>query len=113
MMILYIALALLAALILALLVAVIRTLMMPRKQTNYVPSTDEKRIGKYAEKLSRMVQVETISDRSKAEMEKFRGFHSLMRELFPKVFAACEEVEIDGNLLLKWKGKTDKQPILL
>ena len=113
MIILYIILTLLAALIAALLVAGIRTLMMPRKQTNYVPSTDEKRIGEYAEKLSRMVQVETISDRSKAEVEKFRGLHSLMRELFPKVFAACEEVEIDGNLLLKWKGKTDKQPILL
>ena len=113
MIILHIILALLALLIAALLVAVIRTLMLPRKQTSYVPSTDEKRINEYAQKLSRMVQVETISDRSKAEVEKFRGFHKLMRELFPKVFAVCEEVEIDGNLLLKWKGKTDKQPILL
>ena len=113
MIILYIVLGLLAALMAALLVAVIRTLMLPRKQTSYVPSMDEKRINEYAQKLSRMVQVETISDRSKAEVEKFRGFHKLMRELFPKVFSACEEVEIDGNLLLKWKGKTDKQPILL
>ncbi len=113
MIVLYIVLALLAVLIACLAVAVIRTLLLPRKQTNYVPSTDEKRIGEYAEKLSRMVQVETISDRNKEEVEKFRVFHSLLRELFPKVFAACEEVEIDGNLLLKWKGKTDKQPILL
>ena len=59
MIVLYIILGLLAALLLALLIAVLRTLAMPRKQTNYVPSTDEKRIGEYAEKLSRMVQVET------------------------------------------------------
>ena len=113
MIVLYIILALVAVLAAALLIAVLRTLAMPRKQTAYFPSTDEKRIGEYAEKLSHMVQVETISDRSKADVEKFRGFHQLMRELFPKVFAACEEVEIDGNLLLRWKGKTDKQPILL
>ncbi len=113
MIVLYIILALLAALAVCLLAAVLRTLAMPRKHTNYVPSTDEKRMGEYAEKLSRMVQVETISDRGKAEVEKFRNFHKLLRELFPKVFAVCEEVEIDGNLLLKWKGKTDKQPILL
>ena len=113
MIILYIVLALIAALAIALLIAILRTVLMPRKQTNYVPSADEKRNRAYAEKLSRMVQVETISDRADPAVEKFRAFHTLLRELFPKVFAACEEVEIDGNLLLKWKGKTAKQPILL
>ena len=113
MIILYILLALLAVLAAALLAAVLRTLAMPRKHTNYVPSTDEKRIRDYAQKLSEMVQVETISDRNHEDVEKFRGFHKLLRELFPNVFAACEEIEIDGNLMLKWKGKTSKQPILL
>ena len=88
MIILYIILMLLAVLIAALLAAVLRTLAMPRKQTNYVPSMDEKRIGEYAEKLSRMVQVETISDRSKAEVEKFRGFHKLMQEQRERARAA-------------------------
>ena len=113
MIILYIVLALIAALAIALLIAILRTVLMPRKQTHYVPSADETRNREYAEKLSRMVQVETISDRADPAVEKFRAFHTLLRELFPKVFAACEEVEIDGNLLLKWKGKTAKQPILL
>ena len=113
MIVLYIALILFSLLIAALVIAVLRTLALPRRQTGYVPSADEKRINEYAQKLSRMVQAETISDRGREDVEKFRGFHKLMRELFPRVFAACEEVEIDGNLLLKWKGKTDKQPILL
>ena len=84
MLVLYMFLILLAALIAALAVAVIRTLLLPRKQTAYVPSADEKRISEYADKLSRMVQVETISDRADPAVEKFRAFHGLMRTLFPK-----------------------------
>ena len=111
--ILWIILALLLALVICLAAAVIRTLTMPRKETAYAPSQDQKRISEYAGKLSRMVQMETISDRSRPEIEKFRAFHQLLRELFPKAFAACEEIEIDGNLMLKWKGATGKAPILL
>ena len=53
MIILYIVLALIAALAIALLIAILRTVLMPRKQTNYVPSADEKRNRAYAEKLSK------------------------------------------------------------
>jgi len=113
MIILWILLALLAALLICLAVAAVRTMMLQRKKTDYRLSDDKKRIDEYAGKLSRMVQVETISQRGKPDVEKFRRFHTLLRELFPKVFAACEEIEIDGNLMLKWKGKTDAQPILL
>ena len=71
MMMLYVVFALLAALAAALLVAVLRTLALPRKQTEYVPSADETRMGEYAKKLSRMVQAETISDRADPAVEKF------------------------------------------
>lgn len=103
----------LVALLLCLLIAVIRTLMLPKKQISYKLSEDSGRIDTYADKLSRMVQVETISDRADPSIEKFLAFHKLLEELFPKVFAACEKVEIDGNLLLKWSGKSSKDPILL
>ena len=86
----YVVFALLAVLAAALLIAVIRTLALPRKQTEYIPSADEARMAVYAEKLSRMVQAETISDRADPAVEKFRAFHALMRELFPKVFASCD-----------------------
>ena len=107
---LYLLLAVLAVL---LLVAVVRTRMLPRRVTNYKLSDDQARVDEYAEKLSRMVQKETISDRADPAVEKFREFHKILEELFPTVFARCEKVEIDGNLLLKWKGKSDKEPILL
>lgn len=110
---LYILLALLGILAVLLFVAVIRTLMMPRKVTNYQLSEDKHRMDEYAHKLSAMVQKETISDRADPQVEKFREFHKVLERLFPNVFAACEKIEIDGNLMLKWKGKSDKDPILL
>lgn len=111
--ILMIILALLGILLICLLIAVVRTLMIPKKKTEYHLSDDAKRIDIYSQKLARMVQKETISNREDTSIEKFLEFHKLLEELFPKVFAACEKVEIDGNLLLKWKGKSSEKPILL
>ncbi len=109
----YALLALVLALVLCLAVAVVRTLLLPKKSTNYKLSDDEKRIDEYAEKLSKMVQVETVSSRNDPQVEKFLNFHKLLEDLFPNVFLVCEKIEIVGNLMLKWKGKTDKEPFLL
>ena len=106
-------LLLLGALLVCLLIAVIRTLALPKKQTSFSLSEDTARIDNYSEKLSRMVQIETISARNDSDIEKFLTFHKLLEELFPKVFATCDKVEIDGNLLLKWKGQASKDPIML
>ena len=111
--IIIILLVLLAVLLVCLLIAVIHTLLLPKKQTSYSLSEDKERIDTYSEKLSRMVQMETISDRNDPSVEKFLAFHVLLEELFPKVFATCEKVEIDGNLLLKWKGQSSAEPIML
>ena len=104
---------LVAILLVCLAIAVIRTLALPLKKTHYELSNDTERVDAYAEKLARMVRVETISDRADPTIEKFLAFHKLLEELFPRVFAACEKVEIDGNLLLKWPGKSAQDPILL
>lgn len=106
-------LLLLGVLLVCLLIAIIRTLMLPKKQTFFALSEDTERIDTYSETLSRMVQIETISDRNDPEIEKFIAFHKLLEELFPKVFTTCEKVEIDGNLLLKWKGQSSAEPIML
>ncbi len=111
--ILLILLSLVALIMLCLLVALVRTLLLPKKKTFFEMSTDEERIDTYAQKLSKMVQMETISDRADPTIEKFRAFHGLLEELFPRVFVTCEKIEIDGNLLLKWSGKTAGEPIML
>lgn len=106
-------LIILILLLLCLAVALIRTLLLPRKHTEYALSEDTARVNAYADKLSRMVQVETVSDRNDTSIEKFLTFHKLLEELYPTVFATCEKMNLDGNLLLKWPGKSSKQPIML
>lgn len=67
----------------------------------------------YAQKLSKMIQCETISVRDIPNKEKFDAFHTVLRTLFPNVFTKCEVVEIDSSLLIKMKGKGNGEPILL
>ena len=74
--IIIILLVLLAVLLVCLLIAVIHTLLLPKKQTSYSLSEDKERIDTYSEKLSRMVQMETISDRNDPSVEKFLAFHA-------------------------------------
>lgn len=68
----------------------------------------------YAEKLSRMVQCETVSERGDLHLEKFEHFQSVLRELFPKVFSTMEFNSFDGAMLLRWKSENPVQaPVLL
>lgn len=106
-------LLLLLIIVALLLIAVVRTILIGTKTTNYEYSKDNKRIDEYSNKLSRMVQFETVSHPDNPEVEKFRNFHKLLEELFPNVFSKLEKIDIDGNLLMKWKGKTDLDPIIL
>lgn len=109
--VLYIFLGILAVLLFLLAIAVLHTLFLPKKKTEYNLSKDNERVNIYAEKLSEMVRLETVSNRDDDSIEKFIEFHKLLEKLFPNVFEKCEKHEIDGNLILKWKGKTNKKPI--
>lgn len=104
---------LLGVLAILLLVAVVRTLLMPSKVSDYVPNEEEEEALRLAKKLSKMIQYDTTSYANTAEGEKFRGFHKVLEELFPLVHQKLEKTEIDGNLLYYWRGKSDKNPILL
>ena len=93
--------------------ALTKTLLTPRKVSAYEASADPERERLYAEKLSRMVQYETVSIRGEIQREKFLGFHKVLEELFPLVHAKLEKVEIDGSLLFKWTGRSHDKPIVL
>ncbi|MBE6753666.1 MAG: M20/M25/M40 family metallo-hydrolase [Ruminococcaceae bacterium] len=96
-----------------LIIAILRTLLMPRKRSEYVPQPDEERSQKYAELLSEMVQCETVSHANVEETEKFLRFHELLARLFPLVHEKLEKTVIDGNLLYRWQGKSSEKPIVL
>ena len=109
----YLLLTALGVLVLLLLAAVIRTLCMKKKTSDYTPHPDPEREREYAEKLSRMVAYETVSHPDDPELEKFRGFHKLLAELYPTVHEKLEKTEIDGNLLFFWEGKNHDRPLVL
>lgn len=109
----YVLYSLLAVVVLLIIVVLLRTLCVKTKTTSFEMSDDTARVDTYSQKLSKMVQCETISERDNPNIEKFREFHKLLENLFPTVFKHCEKTDLDGNLILKWKGRTDAQPILL
>ena len=106
-------LGILLIIILLLLIAIVRTLLMPKKTSDYKPDAEEKEALRLAEKLSKMVQCDTTSHAGETEVEKYLGFHKVLEELFPLVHKELQKTEIDGNLLYYWKGKSSEKPILL
>ncbi len=71
------------------------------------------RTAEYADNLARLIQAETISTFNQADKTKFYRFHDILREMFPELFAVCSFEDFDGSFLMKWKGKTDKEPVML
>ena len=113
MIILYLVLAVVAALLLLILAAVIKTLCTPAKRSEWSPVHDAERERTYSDKLSKMIRCETVSYKDVDRREKFLEFHSLLEELFPLVHSKLEKTEIDGNLLFYWKGKSGEKPLVL
>ena len=58
----------------------------------------------YAEKLSQMIKVPTVSKKENEPYDDFLVFQAKLAELFPKVFATFENHDVNGNLLRLWKG---------
>ena len=109
----YILLGLLGLLLLLLLAALIHTLMTPAKTAGWVPKEDPAREKEYAEKLAEMIRFETVSYKGQIQREKFLEFHKILERLFPLTFSTLEKTEIDGSLLLYWKGKSSERPVVL
>lgn len=72
------------------------------------------RTEQYSQKLSEMIQHETISSVDNQDLAKFYQFHRLLEGMFPALHATCEKHDFDGSLLFKWSGQdSSKAPILL
>lgn len=105
--------ALAAAVLLLLLAALVRTLLQKPQRSTYEPSPEPERERKYGELLARMVRFDTTSCEGEPRLEVFEGFHALLRELFPRVWAELEVTDIDGNLLFHWPGLASDRPLVL
>ena len=74
---------------------------------------DDNRDTQYARELATLVRAETISAFGQTDLTKFYSFCEMLKEMFPNIFSVCEFEDFNGSFLMKWKGKTDKKPILL
>ncbi|MBR4039726.1 MAG: M20/M25/M40 family metallo-hydrolase [Clostridia bacterium] len=107
---------LLPALLVCLVVALIRTLRMKptAAKTAQPPVSDPERAKVYGEKLVEMVRMETVSSRYDPDRTKFRAFQEQLKELFPRVFGACEVHHPGDGLVLVLKSENPQgEPILL
>ena len=74
----------------------------------------DNRSMQYAEILSKLVKIETISSRTNKDITKFLEFHNVLRETFPNFFNTVECENFGGSLLLKWKGSDSSlKPVML
>lgn len=73
----------------------------------------DERTKEYADKLSKLIQAETISVENQKDKSKFYRFQDLLRELFPNIFSVSEFEDFDGSFLMRWKGKDEGEPIML
>lgn len=105
----------LALLLILVVIVLARTFMLkPTKAASAVVELDQtERAVLYGNKLSKMIQVETISAPQQIDRSKFYDFHEVLEQEFPKVHETCEKTVLDGNLLLRWEGTGEKEPIML
>lgn len=114
---LYATIALLALLLFLLAVLLVRAALFraPNSETRTPAPVDFNR-EKAVRDLAEMIRCQTISDPDPAleRKEEFDRFHALLPTLFPAVFAACEQIEIDARaILLCWRGRTQSEPLVL
>ena len=95
-------------------VVLLKTLMLkPTAAANATIELDEsERAVLYGEKLSKMIQVETISEPRQVNRSKFLEFHKVLEKEFPNVHKTCEKTVLNGSLLFKWAGTGEKEPIM-
>lgn len=73
----------------------------------------DNRTNTYAQQLSKLIQMETISCDHQPDKSKFYQFHGLLHEIFPAIFEKCSFEDFHGSFLMRWEGKSPKHPILL
>lgn len=107
----YALLCLLGLFVILLAVAVIRAIKIKSSPSSAKPAitVTKQEEEQYANTLSAMVRVPSVSSRGQEDLAEFENLQRVMREKFPNVFEKMECVNLDGNLLLRLPGKDSKR----
>lgn len=95
-------------------IALIKTLLVVKSTP---PSNTIKinmdRASSYAETLSDLIKIETVSSRTDESRDKFFIFHSELEKHYPLIHKNCDKMVFNGSLLFKWKGENSQNSIML
>ena len=91
-------LGILAIFVVLLVVSAIRAVIIKAKPRTDAPAINptKEEADRYAEKLSAMIKVPTISLRGNTDLSQFYKLHEVMKENFPLVFSKLEKTEIEA-----------------
>jgi len=105
----------LGAVLILIAVVLIRAIMLKPTSalSTKITMDNSKRADEYGEKLSKLLQIETVSSRFDDDRSKFYGFHNVLEELYPNIHRVCEKHVFDGSLLFKWAGNGEGKQIML
>ncbi len=97
------------------LICLIRALRIKKSAPSGTPAVSwtPEEAKKYAADLSEMVKIPTVSRSQEEEYPDFLRFQARLKELFPRVFAAAENHDVEGNLLRKLPGSAPERGALL
>ena len=104
-------LAILAIIVLLIVISAIKAAAIKAKPNKSEPAINptKQEADDYAQKLSEMIKVPTVSLRGNTDLSEFYKLHEVMKKNFPLVFSKLECTEIEGNLILRWPGKDPKR----
>lgn len=111
----YVLIAVVAAIVVLLGIAVVRTFAIkaPEPAPCDTCLTGEE-LDLCARKLGQMVRVPTVSRREDEDLSEFYKFHRVLEEQFPLLHEKLEKTVLEGTLLYRWPGKDPAaKPILL
>ncbi|MBR4286981.1 MAG: hypothetical protein IKT55_04675, partial [Clostridia bacterium] len=91
-------LVVLAIIVLLLVVAALKAVKIKAKPNTNAPAINptEDEANDYAQKLSEMIKVPTISLRGNEDLTQFYKLHEVMKANFPLIFSKLECTEIEG-----------------
>ncbi len=68
---------------------------------------------KYAQRLSEMVKISTVSKKKGEDYSDFLVLQSVMKKLYPNIFNKLEKHDFEGNILRVWRGSNSEKGAIL
>lgn len=113
--VLYVLGVILAMIIIVAVVCVIRAVKAKKSPSQKKPaiSWTKEEENKYAQRLSEMVKVPTVSKKKGEDYSDFLKLQAVMEKLYPNIFNTLEKYDFEGNILRVWRGKTPSKGAIL